>query len=126
MYKRHTKIALRLNPIKTSHKRRFGYAKGRTSVDLSCYLLSLTCETMPKVALISGVTGQDIAYLGDLLLEKGHVVHGIKRRYSSFNTRRIDHLYKDEHEKATNFYAHFGGSTNTSGKTRIVNTSSRR
>jgi GDPmannose 4,6-dehydratase len=75
---------------------------------------------MPKVALISGVTGQDGAYLADLLLEKGYIVHGIKRRSSSFNTKRIDHLYKDEHEQATNFHAHFGDSTDTSSITRIV------
>lgn len=75
---------------------------------------------MPKVALISGVTGQDGAYLADLLLEKGYVVHGIKRRSSSFNTKRIDHLYKDEHEQATNFHAHFGDATDTSSTIRIV------
>ncbi len=75
---------------------------------------------MPKVALISGVTGQDGAYLADLLLEKGYVVHGIKRRSSSFNTKRIDHLYRDEHEQTTNFHAHFGDATDTSSVIRIV------
>lgn len=53
---------------------------------------------MAKVALITGVTGQDGSYLAELLLEKGYMVHGIKRRASSFNTQRIDHLYMDQHE----------------------------
>lgn len=56
-------------------------------------------STTPKVALVTGVTGQDGAYLAELLLEKGYMVHGIKRRSSSFNTSRIDHLYQDPHEK---------------------------
>jgi GDPmannose 4,6-dehydratase len=56
-------------------------------------------STQPKVALITGVTGQDGAYLTEFLLNKGYVVHGIKRRASSFNTARIDHLYRDPHEE---------------------------
>ena len=59
---------------------------------------------MGKVALITGVTGQDGAYLAELLLSKGYTVHGIKRRSSMFNTGRIDHLYKDQHEKKVNFF----------------------
>ena len=61
-----------------------------------------------KVALITGITGQDGSYLAELLLEKGYQVHGIKRRSSSFNTSRIDHLYQDPHEKDTNFFLHYG------------------
>ena len=61
-----------------------------------------------KIALITGVTGQDGSYLVELLLEKGYIVHGLKRRSSSFNTSRIDHLYQDPHEKNTNFILHYG------------------
>ena len=61
-----------------------------------------------KVALITGVTGQDGSYLAELLLEKGYVVHGLKRRSSSFNTSRIDHLYQDPHEKDARFILHYG------------------
>ena len=59
-----------------------------------------------KVALITGITGQDGAYLAEFLLEKGYEVHGIKRRSSLFNTARIDHLYEDLHEKAPRFFLH--------------------
>jgi len=59
---------------------------------------------MNKVALITGVTGQDGSYLAEFLLKKGYTVHGIKRRSSMFNTDRIDHLYKDQHEKKVNFF----------------------
>ena len=59
-----------------------------------------------KVALITGVTGQDGAYLAEFLLNKGYQVHGIKRRSSSFNTERIDHLYQDPHETNRNFFLH--------------------
>ena len=61
-----------------------------------------------KVALITGVTGQDGSYLVELLLEKGYIVHGLKRRSSSFNTARIDHLYQDPHEANANFILHYG------------------
>src|ERR1700722_12019891 len=61
-----------------------------------------------KVALITGVTGQDGAYLAELLLNKGYVVHGVKRRSSSFNTARIDHLYQDPHLSGTKLFLHFG------------------
>ena len=61
-----------------------------------------------KVALITGVTGQDGSYLAELLLEKGYIVHGLKRRSSSFNTSRIDHLYQDPHEKNAKFFLHYG------------------
>lgn len=61
-----------------------------------------------KVALITGVTGQDGAFLSDFLLKKGYEVHGIKRRSSSFNTDRIDHLYQDPHIDNQNFFLHYG------------------
>ena len=61
-----------------------------------------------KTALITGVTGQDGSYLVELLLEKGYMVHGMKRRSSSFNTQRIDHLYKDIHESGLDFKLHYG------------------
>lgn len=73
-----------------------------------------------KRALITGVTGQDGAYLSELLLEKGYEVHGIKRRTSLFNTARIDHLYIDPHEKHTNFYLHHGDMTDSSSLMRIL------
>ncbi len=75
---------------------------------------------MSKVALITGVTGQDGAYLAELLLNKGYVVHGIKRRSSMFNTDRIDHLYQDQHEKNVNFYLHYGDLTDSTNLIRIV------
>jgi len=74
----------------------------------------------PRVALITGVTGQDGAYLADLLLEKGYVVHGVKRRSSSFNTGRIEHLYQDPHEKGQRFVLHFGDMTDSTNLIRIV------
>lgn len=73
-----------------------------------------------KVALITGVTGQDGAYLAELLLSKNYIVHGIKRRSSLFNTDRIDHLYQDKHEKNVNFFLHYGDLTDTSNLTRII------
>ncbi|PZN96749.1 MAG: GDP-mannose 4,6-dehydratase [Alphaproteobacteria bacterium] len=75
---------------------------------------------MSKVALITGVTGQDGAYLSELLLEKGYEVHGVKRRSSSFNTGRIDHLYKDPHEGHTNFRLHHGDLTDATNLIRLV------
>jgi len=73
-----------------------------------------------KVALITGVTGQDGAYLAEFLLKKGYIVHGIKRRASLFNTARIDHLYKDPHEEEVRFFLHHGDLTDTSNITRII------
>ena len=64
-----------------------------------------------KTALISGITGQDGSYLAKFLLEKGYIVHGIKRRSSSFNTSRIDQLYKDPHTEGVNFFLHYGDMT---------------
>ena len=73
-----------------------------------------------KVALITGITGQDGSYLAEFLLEKGYVVHGIKRRSSSFNTKRIDHIYQDIHIKGANFKLHYGDLTDTSNLVRII------
>lgn len=73
-----------------------------------------------KVALITGVTGQDGSYLAEFLLEKGYEVHGIKRRASSFNTERVDHIYQDRHEENVNFFMHYGDLTDTSNLTRIL------
>jgi len=75
---------------------------------------------MSKVALITGVTGQDGAYLAELLLDKGYIVHGIKRRSSMFNTGRIDHLYKDQHESKTKFFLHYGDLTDSTNLIRII------
>jgi len=73
-----------------------------------------------KSALITGATGQDGAYLAELLLGKGYVVHGIKRRSSSFNTARVDHLYRDPHEEGVRFHLHYGDVTDATNLIRIV------
>lgn len=73
-----------------------------------------------KVALITGITGQDGAYLAELLLEKGYMVHGIKRRASLFNTDRIDHLYQDPHEKGVRLKLHYGDLTDSTNLIRII------
>jgi GDPmannose 4,6-dehydratase len=75
---------------------------------------------MSKIALLTGVTGQDGAYLSELLLSKGYIVHGIKRRASLFNTDRIDHLYQDPHEKHRNFILHYGDLTDSTNLIRII------
>jgi GDPmannose 4,6-dehydratase len=75
---------------------------------------------MPKRALISGITGQDGAYLAELLLGKGYEVHGIKRRASSFNTDRIDHLYQDPHEHEVRLHLHYGDLTDSTNLIRII------
>jgi len=73
-----------------------------------------------KIALITGVTGQDGAYLSELLLSKGYIVHGIKRRASLFNTDRIDHLYQDPHERNRNFILHYGDINDSTNLIRII------
>lgn len=73
-----------------------------------------------KTALITGITGQDGSYLAELLLEKGYEVHGIKRRASSFNTQRVDHIYQDPHVNNRNFVLHYGDLTDSSNLTRII------
>src|ERR1700681_434804 len=73
-----------------------------------------------RVAFITGVTGQDGAYLAELLLGKGYVVHGVKRRSSWFNTGRVDHLYHDPHESGVRFFMHYGDLTDATNIIRIV------
>lgn len=75
---------------------------------------------MKKVALITGVTGQDGAYLSEFLLKKGYIVHGLKRRSSLFNTDRIDHLYQDPHEESVNFFLHYGDMTDSTNLIRLI------
>src|ERR1700716_1542181 len=75
---------------------------------------------MTKVALITGVTGQDGAYLAEFLLNKGYIVHGVKRRASLFNTSRIDHLYHDPHTEGVRFFLHHGDLTDSSNLTRLI------
>jgi GDPmannose 4,6-dehydratase len=75
---------------------------------------------MKKIALITGVTGQDGAYLAEFLLKKNYIVHGIKRRSSLIKTNRIDHLFKDPHEKKVNFFLHYGDMTDSMNLTRII------
>lgn len=75
---------------------------------------------MPKTALITGITGQDGSYLAELLLEKGYIVHGLKRRSSSFNTQRIDHLFKDRHFANANIFLHYGDLSDSTNLIRII------
>jgi len=75
---------------------------------------------MSKIALITGITGQDGAYLAELLLGKGYIVHGVKRRSSMFNTARIDHLYQDYHEKGVKFFLHHGDLTDSTNLIRLI------
>jgi GDPmannose 4,6-dehydratase len=75
---------------------------------------------MQKIALITGITGQDGAYLAEFLLQKNYIVHGIRRRSSSFNTGRIDHLYKDSHEKDVQLFLHYGDLTDTSSLMSVI------
>ena len=75
---------------------------------------------MPKIALITGVTGQDGAYLAELLLSKGYIVHGLRRRTSMFNTARIDHLYRDPHEADVRFFLHHGDMTDSSSLVHVI------
>ena len=73
-----------------------------------------------KIALITGIAGQDGSYLAELLLEKGYLVHGIKRRASSFNTQRLDHIYQDPHTDNARLKLHYGDLTDTSNLVRII------
>ena len=75
---------------------------------------------MPKTALITGVTGQDGAYLAELLLQKGYIVHGIKRRASSFNTSRIEGIYQDPHDPEAKFHLHYGDLVDSTNLIRII------
>ena len=80
----------------------------------------MNATTSPKVALITGITGQDGSYLAEFLLEKGYIVHGIKRRASLLNTQRVDHIYQDPHVENARFKLHHGDLTDTSNLVRIV------
>src|SRR5258708_1321599 len=73
-----------------------------------------------KIALITGATGQDGAYLAEFLLNRGYIVHGTKRRSSSINTSRIDHLYKDRHERGVRLFLHYGDMTDSTNIIRLV------
>ena len=75
---------------------------------------------MTKVALITGITGQDGAYLAEFLLKKNYIVHGLKRRSSLFNTDRIDHLYQDSHTSSSNLILHFGDMTDSTNLIRLI------
>ncbi len=79
-----------------------------------------TSQTKKKVALVTGITGQDGAYLAEFLLDKGYEVHGIKRRSSLLNTDRIDHLYQDPHEKGRRLFLHYGDMTDSMALTRVI------
>jgi len=83
-------------------------------------LTNATNPAAQKVALITGVTGQDGSYLAEFLLEKGYIVHGVKRRASSFNTERVDHIYQDPHIENTHFKLHYGDLSDTSNLVRII------
>lgn len=80
----------------------------------------MTLNTTQKVALITGITGQDGSYLAEFLLEKGYIVHGVKRRASSFNTQRVDHIYQDPHIENAHFKLHYGDLTDTSNLVRLI------
>ena len=77
---------------------------------------------MKKKALIFGVTGQDGSYLSELLIKKGYVVHGVKRRSSTINTQRVDHIYQDPHQKKRNFLLHYGDITDSLAVSKIIKT----
>src|SRR5208282_793260 len=79
-----------------------------------------TLNMTNKIALVTGITGQDGAYLADLLLNKGYIVHGIKRRSSSFNTQRIDYMYSDPHDSNSRFFLHYGDMTDSTNLIRII------
>src|SRR5437868_11592481 len=91
-----------------------------TSKEVSRKTVFLRTSTMRKKALITGITGQDGAYLAELLLGKGYEVHGIRRRSSLINTDRIDHLYKDIHEDNVRLFLHYGDLTDSAGILHIV------
>src|SRR6201986_4148149 len=91
----------------------------RSRAETTLLIPSSKIMTDKKTALITGVTGQDGAYLAEFLLKKGYEVHGIKRRASSFNTDRIDHLYQDPHVNNRDFVLHYGDLTDSTNLTRI-------
>ena len=83
-------------------------------------LLRIIYSDNEKVALITGITGQDGSYLAEFLLDKGYEVHGVKRRSSLFNTARIDHIFQDAHVPGRNFIHHYGDMTDSSSLSRIL------
>jgi GDPmannose 4,6-dehydratase len=85
-------------------------------------MTSSASNAQPKVALITGITGQDGSYLAEFLLEKGYVVHGIKRRSSLFNTQRVDHIYEDPQVENARFKLHYGDWSDTSNLNRAFST----
>ena len=87
---------------------------------LFAYTSDCHSSSMRKIALITGITGQDGAYLAEFLLDKNYLVHGIRRRTSSFNTQRIDHLYKDPHQQNVSLFLHHGDMTDTSSLVRVL------
>ena len=114
------KIPASVAPIIT-----IGASSMSPSIQLNDYMkdrdpMGKRVESNGKVALVTGVTGQDGAYLSELLLEKGYTVHGIKRRSSSFNTDRIEHLYEDPHVEDPRFILHFGDMTDSTNLIRVV------
>ena len=82
--------------------------------------MNTNLENKPRVALCTGITGQDGSYLAELLISKGYIVHGLKRRSSSLNTSRIDHLYQDPHDENKNLILHYGDMTDSSGLIRLI------
>jgi GDPmannose 4,6-dehydratase len=84
------------------------------------FITNIMSNTTPKTAFITGVTGQDGAYLSEFLLKKGYIVHGLKRRSSLFNTDRIDHLYQDPHVDHRNFFLHYGDMTDSTNLIRLI------
>ena len=95
-------------------------ASGRSWQFVQCHAIVNGRERMAKTALITGTTGQDGAYLAELLIAKGYVVHGLKRRSSSFNTERIDHLYQDPHSAGPKLLLHYGDMTDSTNLIRLV------
>src|SRR5216684_5883855 len=91
-----------------------------TAITMARLHISTSERPLSKTALITGITGQDGAYLAEFLLAKGYEVHGIKRRASSFNTDRIDHLYQDPHEKNLRLELHYGDLTDSTNLIRII------
>jgi GDPmannose 4,6-dehydratase len=93
---------------------------GSLSASTSQFIMARIGNRMPKSALITGITGQDGAYLAELLLDKAYTVHGIKRRASAFNTGRIDHLYQDPHAHDVALHLHYGDLTDATNLIRII------
>ena len=109
-----------LSQVTTPTDRFCSMSKAPTTSPLRDLPQTLMPTPAAKTALITGITGQDGSYLAELLLEKGYQVHGIKRRASSFNTSRIDHLYQDPHESDPRLVLHYGDLTDSTNLIRII------